>query len=305
MFSNAVIGTKLEGTFLLIEKEEKETRTKKPYLILTLRDDGKNEEKVKLWNASNESFPYEKNSLIACVIQVREFQGGRDYVLETYREAIEGEATIENYIIAAPYSANDMYDYILRVAKCIRNQSYQNIIFDLFIKYKEKILYWSAAKSVHHNIRSGYLYHTFRMLQTAIALGKVYPSLNKDLLFTGVILHDIGKIKELSTDEVGNAEYNLEGSLLGHLFLGCEMINEFKNEDDNEDLLLLKHVIASHHGLREWGAIENPQLPEAILVHYIDKIDADMYQCEKALEKVTCGFTDKIFGLGTKLYKPF
>lgn len=179
--------------------------------------------------------------------------------------------------------------------------------------YKEQIFIWSAAKAVHHNIRSGFLYHTFRMVQSGIALGKVYgQALNHSLLLTGIILHDVGKLKELYTDPTGNADYTPEGSLLGHLLIGCEMIDEacnkldLQNDENKDKILLLKHLLASHHGKQEYGAITVPQLPEAIMLNRIDMIDAEMYQCEHALEDQSNGtFTDRIFGLNnTRLYKP-
>lgn len=305
MLKDAIIGSSIEATVLLVKKEQKMTRGNKPYLVLTLRDRDMNEVDAKLWNMSTETFLYEKNTLLTCIIKVGEYNSNKDYSLEQYRESIEGEGDIKDYVSAAPFDAEAMYEYILNVAKDIKIQSYRKVIFEIYESNKDKILYWSAAKSVHHNIRSGYLYHTLRMLQSALSLANIYR-VNKDLLFAGIILHDIGKLRELCTDALGSAEYSLKGNLLGHLYLGCHMIDEVcRDEEDEEEILLLKHIIASHHGLREWGAIANPQIPEAFLVHYLDKIDADMYQCDKALEQTPYGaFSDKIFGLGTKLYKP-
>lgn len=151
------------------------------------------------------------------------------------------------------------------------------------------------------------------MVQSGIALGKVYgQALNHSLLLTGIILHDVGKLKELYTDPTGNADYTPEGSLLGHLLIGCEMIDEacnkldLQNDENKDKILLLKHLLASHHGKQEYGAITVPQLPEAIMLNRIDMIDAEMYQCEHALEDQSNGtFTDRIFGLNnTRLYKP-
>ena len=131
-------------------------------------------------------------------------------------------------------------------------------------------------------------------------------------MLTGIILHDVGKLKELYTDPTGNADYTPEGSLLGRLLIGCEMIDEacnkldLQNDENKDKILLLKHLLASHHGKQEYGAITVPQLPEAIMLNRIDMIDAEMYQCEHALEDQSNGtFTDRIFGLNnTRLYKP-
>lgn len=313
MFKEATIQEKISGPALIVSITQKQTRTSKPYLILKLRDDQKKEVDAKLWNMAIEEFPFEKNTIIMGEFSVREYNGQKDFTLDMYREALESEVRIDDFINAAPYGPEEMYNYILQIADdYIKNEDYRRIIHFLYEKYKKEIFIWSAAKAVHHNIRSGYLYHTFRMVQSGLALGKVYSgSFDCDLLMTGIILHDIGKIKELHTDPTGVADYTPEGSLLGHLLIGCEMINEACNAvrvdevEGKEKVLLLKHLIASHHGKQEYGAITVPQTPEAIMLNRIDMIDAEMYQCEHALEDQTNGtFTDRIFGLGNaRLYK--
>lgn len=314
MFKEATIQGKISGPVMIVSVTQKQTRTSKPYLILKLRDDQKKEVDAKLWNMSIEEFPFDKNTVIIGEFSVGEYNGQKDFTLDMYREALESEYRMEDFIHAAPYSPQKMYEYILQIAdQTVLDDDYLAIIHNIYEKYKEQIFIWSAAKSVHHNIRSGFLYHTFRMVQCGLALGKVYQqSLNHDLLLTGIILHDIGKLKELYTDPTGNADYTPKGSLLGHLLIGCEMIDtacneiHLNNDESQEKILLLKHLLASHHGKQEYGAITTPQLPEAIMLNRIDMIDAEMYQCEHALEDQTNGtFTDRIFGLdNTRLYKP-
>ena len=314
MFKEATIQGKISGPVMIVSVTQKQTRTSKPYLILKLRDDQKKEVDAKLWNMSVEEFPFDKNTVIIGEFSVGEYNGQKDFTLDMYREALESEYRMEDFINAAPYSPQKMYEYILQIAdQTVLDDDYLAIIHNIYEKYKEQIFIWSAAKAVHHNIRSGFLYHTFRMVQSGIALGKVYgQALNHSLLLTGIILHDVGKLKELYTDPTGNADYTPEGSLLGHLLIGCEMIDEacnkldLQNDENKDKILLLKHLLASHHGKQEYGAITVPQLPEAIMLNRIDMIDAEMYQCEHALEDQSNGtFTDRIFGINnTRLYKP-
>ena len=180
------------------------------------------------------------------------------------------------------------------------------LVKSIYEENKTKLLYWSAAKSVHHNCYGGLLYHTLRMMRSAFTLTKVYTTINKDVLFAAVALHDIGKITELETDELGVADYTVDGTLFGHALLGIEMINAKASGYNPELIRLLKHCLAAHHGQLDWGAVTIPAIPEAMMLHQIDMIDSRMYQFEKAIEEITepGQLGDKVFGLGTKVYRP-
>ena len=143
------------------------------------------------------------------------------------------------------------------------------------------------------------------MVRSAVMLSRVYP-VDRELLLAGTALHDIGKLSELETDNLGVADYSVDGNLFGHSLIGCEMVTKAasKNIYDEEKVRLLKHMIASHHGTLEFGAITKPSIPEAMLLHEIDMIDAQMYQYEQTLEKLEPGeMSDRIFGLGGFVYK--
>ncbi|WP_368272884.1 HD domain-containing protein, partial [Fusicatenibacter saccharivorans] len=126
--------------------------------------------------------------------------------------------------------------------------------------------------------------------------------------YSAVILHDIGKLQELDTDATGVAEYTVDGNLFGHTLLAIEMIDRKNFENPTypaEKIRLLKHCIAAHHGQLEYGAITMPAVREAMLLHEIDVIDASMYQYEQAEKTLNPGeMSDRIFGLGVKVYKP-
>jgi 3'-5' exoribonuclease len=144
------------------------------------------------------------------------------------------------------------------------------------------------------------------MLRTAEALCDIYPSLNRSLLYSGIILHDIGKVKELS-GPIGTT-YTTEGNLIGHIVIAVEEITKIAEEleIDGEEVLLLKHLILSHHGKLEYGSPKVPMLKEAEILHFIDNIDARMMMMDKHLEKTDEGtFTERIFPLENRnLYKP-
>lgn len=154
----------------------------------------------------------------------------------------------------------------------------------------------------------GLLYHTLRMLLSGEKLGEVYNFLNMDYVYAGVILHDICKILEMDSDQYGVvSDYTMEGKLLGHIIQGIKEI-EIEGEKigiDREKSVVLQHMVLSHHYEPEFGSPKKPMTPEAELLHFLDIIDARMFDFEHALEGIEPGgFTDKIWLLDNRnLYK--
>ncbi len=219
------------------------------------------------------------------------------------------DADITEFVIRAPMGGGEMYAEIMDTLKqCAEECSAAKIAIKLYEDNKRHLLYWSAAKSIHHNIRAGLLWHVYRMLKSAAAIADVYSGLNKPLLLTGVAIHDIGKLVELDATPLGSATYSVDGSLFGHLLIGIEMVEEAASQIpdiDPEELRQLKHMIASHHGNPEWGAITRPSTPEAIALFYVDNLDAKMFMCERELKDIEPGTCTKtVFALETALYKP-
>jgi 3'-5' exoribonuclease len=172
---------------------------------------------------------------------------------------------------------------------------------------REKLRYWPAAASFHHSERGGLAHHTATMLKAAQALLSVYDFLDADLLLGGVIIHDICKIEELDASELGLAgEYTKKGLLLGHISMGVAYITGLAKElgVDDEIALLMAHMVLSHHSEPEYGSPRRPMFPEAELLHYLDTIDARMYDMSHAIAGVErCAFTGYIRSLeNRKLY---
>lgn len=208
----------------------------------------------------------------------------------------------------APIDPNILYDNIIQIInEEITDIDYKNLCIKLYTTHKEKLLNWPAAMKKHHAYKGGLLWHTYRMLQIALKLVEVYKSVNKSLLLSGVALHDIGKISELSFNN--NAiEYTLSGKMLSHLLIGTMMINneirEMK-EMNNEKKLLLEHMIAAHHGIPEWDTIKKPCILEAYLLHMIDMIDSNVEKIENSLKCTNLGeFGKEKIVNDTHYYKP-
>ncbi len=227
-----------------------------------------------------------KRGLVSAVVTAGVYQGSPSYTVSTLKEA-PATARIEDYIESAPLSGEEMYKCILDILRS-RLQAEGDHLLKLteriYEDNKEKLLRWSTAKSVHHNCYGGLLYHTYRMMLAAKSLTDVYP-LTSEVLLPAVALHDIGKIEELQTDELGVADYTNEGNLLGHTLLGIVMIDDTARklfgetpDEKTEDMLRqLKHAIAAHHGRLEWGALAVPATREAMLLHELDMIDSRVH----------------------------
>ena len=299
---------KTSTVVLLVAITEKETKSGKPFCRLTLTD-GETQIEANLWNNAKSDVKVEEKSLITAELYPKQYQGALSYEVFRYSSAPDG-CDPSDFVMKAPYRSEDMYDGILTLIRKEVPSTGDLDLIDLtqtlFEENKEKLLYWSAAKLIHHNCYGGLLYHTFRMVRSAAMLSRVYPDIDKELLLAGTALHDIGKLIELETDNLGTADYTVDGNLFGHALLGIEMITKetMKHTYNEEKVRLLKHMLASHHGELDFGAITKPAIPEAMLLHEIDTIDAGMYQLEKTMEKLEPGdVSDRIFGLGVHVYK--
>ena len=170
-------------------------------------------------------------------------------------------------------------------------------------------MYYPAAQKNHHAQLGGLLYHTKRMLMTGERVCQVYTNLNKDLTLTGVIVHDIEKLNEIEADRDGIATgYSFEGQLLGHIIQGVKYIDRITLEMgiSREKALMIEHMILAHHYEPEFGSPKKPLFPEAEVLHYLDILDARMFDMQAALDATEPGsFSDRIWTLDNrKLYRP-
>ncbi|MDR1013004.1 MAG: HD domain-containing protein [Lactobacillales bacterium] len=187
-----------------------------------------------------------------------------------------------------PMDKSDLEEEINRRLFEINNANWQRIGRLLLNKHKEAFFTYPAAKSNHHTFETGLAFHTVNMLRLTERIVELYPMLNHSLLYIGVILHDLGKVLEL-TGPVGT-EYTLAGILLGHIAIIDEEITkaviELELDDSKEDVILLRHVVLAHHGLLEYGSPIRPKIMEAEVLHCIDNFDASISMMTSALKKV-------------------
>lgn len=294
--------------FLLIKTSIKGIASNgKPFLSIHFQDKS-GEIEAKLWDVSNDDvLLYAPQNIAKVVGEIHHYRGRNQLKIKTIRAANQlDKVKITDFLEVAPLPKDEMMDKITQYIFDMKNPNIQRITRALLKKYQTSFFDYPAATKNHHEFVSGLAYHVVSMLDLAKAIANLYPSLNKDLLYAGVILHDLGKVIELSGPI--STTYTVEGNLLGHISIMVSEIGSTASElnIEGEEVIILKHLVLSHHGKAEWGSPKPPLIKEAEILHYIDNIDARMNMLDRALSRVKPGeYTDKIFALDNRIfYKP-
>ena len=296
-------GKRIEGFYLIKSIDCKTTNSNnRKYLDVNLCDNS-GEINAKLWDVREEEDKVLKsNTIVKVKGMVLAWQGSLQLKLEKIGNLDENDnVNIEDFVISAPYPSETMYERIYTYINAMKNKDIKDIVQYIFEVNKEKLMYHPAAKKNHHAIRGGLLYHILTMLIAGEKLCEVYDYLNKDLLYGGIILHDMCKIDEMDANELGFVrEYSKEGTLIGHISIGVSKINEVGEAlgCSKEIIMLLQHMVLSHHYEPEYGSPIKPMIIEAEMLHYLDVLDARMYDMKKALNETKEGeFSERIWSL--------
>lgn len=294
--------------FLLIKSSTKGTASNgKPFLTLILQDQS-GEIEAKLWDVSGED---EKNYCAETIVKVsgdiQNYRGRNQLRLRQIRPSSPSDSVnLSDFLMTAPVSKEEMNNKLTQYIFEMKNPNIQRITRHLLKKHHQAFMDYPAATKNHHEFVSGLAYHVVSMLDLAKAIAHLYPSLDKDLLYAGIMLHDLGKVFELSGPI--STTYTVEGNLLGHISI---MVNEIGKAADElgikgEEVFILQHLVLSHHGKAEWGSPKPPLVKEAEILHYIDNLDAKMNMMDRALENVKPGeFAERVFALDNRsFYKP-
>jgi len=279
---------------------------KSNYLSITFQDDTDIID-AKLWNANEKQM---KELVVGCVVRgkgdIIKYGQNRQMKIISIDDISTNEHQQIQFLQKAPLDEDEMSEQLYQYIKKISNMKIYSIVKSLYDEHIEKLKIYPAASKNHHEYVSGLAYHTLSMLKVGEALINVYPQLNKDLIYGGILLHDLGKTVELSGPVVPT--YTMEGKLLGHISIAQAMIKETaeKLNITGEEVTLLQHIVLSHHGKNEFGSPVLPQIREAEIVSFIDNIDARMNMIDKLLETVEPGdFSKRTFSLENRMfYKP-
>ncbi|MGL4973171.1 MAG: HD domain-containing protein [Culicoidibacterales bacterium] len=305
-------GTTVENTpYLLSGMTHGTANNGQIYLNLELQD-STGTIGAKLWQASQEVLQ-QVAALVGTVVEA-------SFVKNTYRNQTQlkvlklqaaSNVAMDQFIETAPMASEAMQAEVSAFIGTINNPTVSQIVQTLLGKYQQQFYKFPAASKNHHDYMGGLAYHTLCMLRLAQSLHELYPSLNRDYLYAGVLLHDLGKVIELSGPIA--TEYTTKGKLLGHITIMASELEviahqlNLTSERDQEIVMILQHLVLSHHGKLEYGSPKVPMMMEAEILTYIDNIDAKMMMMERALKGVEPGeFTQRVFALENRqLYKPY
>lgn len=301
-------GLVFEG-FLLVRACEQRTDSKgKGYLDLNLVD-RTGEINCKMWTVP--AMPPVAGAVAWVRGTVQEFNGRLQLRVEVIRpKQPTDDVELSMLVPCAPERPSVMLQTINETIDRFASEELRKLVREMLRLAGEELIWFPAAQRMHHAERSGLLHHTTDMLRTAEHILQSYPFLNGDLLRAGVILHDLGKIQEMKSDKLGNVtDYTRDGLLLGHLVRGVATLETAARNVgvEGEMVVLLEHMIISHHGIAEYGSPRMPMFPEALVLHWIDDLDAKMNELQGIIGRTPEGaFSENIRSLdGRRIYHPF
>lgn len=286
-------GDSVNEAFLLADKQLRANRNADLYLLATLRDKTGVISGL-MWNVTEERVQHiSAGDLVHVKGKVQLYQGGLQMIVNYIDLASAGSHNPEDFQAQPQANVGPLLDQLKAILDTLQNPKLRTLA-STFLNDEDLIDRLCAAPAgvkAHHAYLGGLLEHIVSMSELASRTCEVHPSLNRDLLLLGVLLHDIGKIRELSWDPT--LVYTDEGQLLGHMHIAIEILNEKLaqtsdllngEEIEAEDVLRLKHMILSHHGQLEFGSPRVPMTPEAIVLHYIDNLDAKLHEFSRSIE---------------------
>ncbi len=299
----------VEG-FCVVKSVMQKTNAKgAEYLDMILCDAG-GEIDAKLWDYAPETHgSYVADSIVKVRATVNVWKDSQQLKIDKIRNTrAEDEVDMAGLVPCAPISSQTMYDELYACAEEFRDGDLKMLTQYLLRENKDKVLKYPAALKLHHAMRGGLLYHTSTMLQAAQSICDVYkglyPSLSRELVYTGIILHDIAKCTELSVGNMGLATaYSTPGQLLGHINMGVGMVERAAAElmISEETKVLVQHMLLSHHGVPEYGSPKPPMFPEAEIVSTLDVLDSRLYEMYDATESVAEGeFSERQWALDNR-----
>lgn len=299
--------------FFMVKSCETRTSNKGGEYIDMVISDNSGEISAKIWDITRADTTAAKEIKGREIVKIQgvitEWNGARQIKILKIRKAEpEDGVDVSSLVKTAPLSGEKLYKLVHEKAEQIENEEFKKLTLTIMEENSEKLKYFPAASKNHHAVKGGLLYHVYRMILHGESLCNIYPILSKDLLICGVILHDIAKLEEIDADELGFADsYTFEGQMLGHIVQGIKMIDRTCDRlgISPEKKIMVEHMILSHHYEPEFGSPKKPMFPEAEMLHYLDIIDARVYDMEKGLDGVEPGeFSEKIWSMeNRKMYK--
>lgn len=284
-------GDRIFDIYLCKHKLSAVTKNGKPYESLILQDKTGTLD-AKIWDPNNAGIAdFDVLDYIEVYGDITCFQGALQVNVKRIRKCQEGEFDPADYLPVSKFNIEEMYKELLGYIDKVENYYLKELLKAFFVEDEAFISVFkksSAAKTVHHGFVGGLLQHTLSVVRLCGYYCQAYPLLNRDLLISAAMCHDIGKTRELSL--FPQNDYTDEGQFLGHIVMGAEMVGEKIKQIPGFPVLLaneLKHCILAHHGEYEYGSPKKPAIMEAVALFYADNTDAKMQTFTEMLESTT------------------
>ena len=282
-------GDRINDVYLCKFKQAALTKAGKPYDIVILQDKTGTIDS-KIWEPGSIGIDeFDAMDYVAITGDVSSYQGNLQLSIKRARKVDLGEYDPKDYLPVSDYDIDGMFVELMGYINSIKNPYLNKLLHAFFDNavFEKKFKFHSAAKSVHHGFVGGLLEHTLSVTRNCDFFAKNYPILNRDLLLTAAMFHDIVKLAELST--FPENDYTDAGQLLGHIVIGCEWVHgEIKKIEGFPVVLAneLKHCILAHHGELEFGSPKKPALVEALCLSFADNLDAKMETMKELLNGI-------------------
>ena len=296
-------GMSITDVFLVKDFTKRVTSAGLNYLTITLQDSSGVIDAKKWEIAANDLDIIKIGAIIKIRGEVLGYKNKLQIKVLSVEKVDSDDESLKNLLIESPVPKEILVQKFRNIYSSVKNPDCRAILDEIFKKYYDKFLDYPAAVKNHHEFYHGLIFHTVSMCEIADFIASHYEDINRDLLISGCILHDIGKVVELSGPVA--TKYTDEGNLLGHLTIGMSIVREAaeKLNIKSEVPMLLEHMILSHHGKLEFGAAVLPSTKEALLLSMIDDMDAKMMMLEKAYENVKEGeYTERLFALDNRAF---
>lgn len=251
------------------------------------------------------------NAVYYFEVEQIEFKEKLQFLVTSFESIEEKELEVDvrqelmsSFYEYAPKNSSEIKEIVEDYLAKINNPVIKDIVMDLYNSKKAEFYLYPAATKFHHAYIGGLSYHTSTMLKLIDGFKAVYNFLNQELLIAGIMLHDMCKVKELSN--YAGAEYTKEGKMLGHITMSVKAIELSAaklNHTGKEEVLLLEHMVLSHHYYGNYGSPKKPMIPEALILHFIDNIDSKMTVLDESLQSIEPGeFTSPLMVLDRERY---
>ncbi len=294
--------------FALVKSCDKKSAKNGTFYLDMLLADKDSELVAKLWDYKDDMvfFP-EVNTVVKFRGTLQQYNGNDQFIIQRMRATNDSDnINMADFVKSSDYSGNTMLDTITDIVNGFNDAELKSVVLSMLEDNKEDLLFFPAAEKLHHAMTGGLLYHTLSIVRLCECVCSIYPCIDRELLLSGAILHDIAKLREYSVNATGMVDgHTVEGMLLGHLVMGSEDVGR-KCDELNitpEKKYLLQHMLISHHGKLEFGAAVRPSFIEAEVLSQLDLFDANMYEMADAVKDVAPGdFTGRLWMLDNRRF---